>query len=620
MRRDATSSDRVVKGGRSRAWRRVGLAAALLVCAGQATAQRTGELMHRGELMLKQGLPEEASVAFQQAAELDPSNAQAIYNRGIAVLARGDRTLAADLFRQADRTGASEGLRAKARYNLGVVLFEQSRETVKENPEESMRLLRDSARAFRGSYRLSPDEQTLKNIEIVRRAEGLVAEQLELRRRLNELAAEEQARRIEEQRRSREERKPEERQDEPLDERIDLPEPEPDEQAEPESPETPEPGAEVAQQEGDPQEGVQQEGQPAAGQPDPSGQAQRGEGEPQTPPGGTPQQGPPEGAAEGETPPGATPAGPMDQPQQSPQGTPESGRPEGARGQPQPGEPGAEQDRAGRPQQGPSGFPPGPPPKPEAGQRQPEGGAESPFEPQPWEQPPREPGGESADNRSPLPGEVSERRREPETGAGPEAPPEFGPEFGPETQPDPSEQMRPDPSSQDAPTPETGEPAGGAPTDPQPEPSGPPDIDPEEFVERARELMERLQDAMERAIESGFVVGDPEEMEEIARELRELQRQAEQLPERPTEAEQQQFAGSDPSGETDDRRQDDRLLEAMQELAERMRDAGEVASDSPRRDPVTDAILDQERHDRNLIREYQRRSLLGRPAQAERDW
>ncbi|TVS03513.1 MAG: hypothetical protein EA423_08440 [Phycisphaerales bacterium] len=590
-----------------------------MLCAGQATAQRTGELMHRGELMFKQGLPEEASVAFQQAAELDPGNAQAIYNRGIAVLTRGDRTLAADLFRDADRAGASDELRAKARFNLGVVLFERSRETVKDSPEEAMRLLRDSARAFRGSYRLSPDERTLKNIEIVRRAEGLVAEQLELRRELNELAAEEQARRIEEQRRSREDRQPQEPDEEPLDDRIDLPEPEPeaqpDEQPEPESPETPEPGAEGAQQ-----EGPEQEGQPAPGQPDPSGQAQRGEGEPQSQPEGAPQQGPPESAADGESPPGAMPAGPMDQPQGSPQGTPESGPPEGAPGQPQPDEPGAEQDRTGRPPQGPSELPPGPPPKPESGQRQTEGGTESAFEPQPWEQPPSGPGGEAAEDRSPRPGEASEPRPEPETGAGPEAPPEFGPEFGPETQPDTSEEMRPDPSSQETPTPEAGEPADAAPTEEETEPSGLPDIDPREFVERARELMERMQDAMERAMDSGFVVGDPEEMEEIARELRELQRQAEQTPEPPTEAEEQMLAASDPSGETDERRPDERLLEAMQELAERMRDAGEVATDAPRRDPVTDAILEQERHDRNLIREYQRRSLLGRPAQAERDW
>ncbi len=589
------------------ACRRIGVAAILVLCAGQATAQRTGELMHRGELMFKQGLPEEASVAFQQAAELDPSNAQAIYNRGIAVLERGDRTLAADLFRDADRAGASDELRAKARYNLGVVLFEWSRQTVKDSPEEAMRLLRDSARAFRGSYRLAPDERTLKNIEIVRRAEGLVAEQLELRRELNELAAEEQARRTEEQRRSREERRPQEPEEEPLDDRIDLPVPEPeaqpDEQPEPQSPE---PTAESAQQEGPEQEGVQQEGQPAPGQPDPSGQAQRGEGEPQTPPEGAPQQGPPESAADVESPPGAMPAGPMDQPQGSPQGTPESGPPEGALGQPQPGEPGAEQDRAGRPQQGPSELPPGPPPKPESGQRQAEGGAESAFEPQPWEQPPSGPGGEAAEDRSPRPGEESEPRPEPETGAGPEAPPEFGPE------------TRPDPSTPETPTPETGEPADASPT--EPEPSGLPDIDPREFVERARELMERMQDAMERAMDSGFVVGDPEEMEEIARELRELQRQAEQTPEPPTEAEEQMLAASDPSGETDERRPDERLLEAMQELAERMRDAGEVASEAPRRDPVTDAILEQERHDRNLIREYQRRSLLGRPAQAERDW
>jgi len=134
-----------------------------------ALAQSPRDLVLRGNERYAAQDYSGAADLFAQAAG-NPSNAAARFNEGVALAQQGKLSEAAECLKDADRRAGSTRLAARARFNLGQVLFRKAMAAEKDKPADALQLLRESAAVFRSCLDIdSNDADAARNVEIVRR-------------------------------------------------------------------------------------------------------------------------------------------------------------------------------------------------------------------------------------------------------------------------------------------------------------------------------------------------------------------------------------------------------------------------------------------------------------------
>lgn len=244
-------------------------------------------LLTRANQAFRDGLIPRALELYEEADELSPDDPTILYNWATALASGDDRGLADRLFRKADTLAADDEVRARARFNLAISLFTTASSLTEVDPQRAIAMFEDSAEAARACVRLRPDDlEAARQVEVSRLAAQLVRDQLDLQKKLEELAR--QQREQAEQSQREVERRQNDRDD--ADRRQDSPD----------DPQTGEQSAQGPQQQDQQDEGNQDPGgqgevrsapnapdfnlpeflQNLLPQPDPSGERRRDEAEP----------------------------------------------------------------------------------------------------------------------------------------------------------------------------------------------------------------------------------------------------------------------------------------------------------------------------------------------------
>jgi len=251
-------------------------------------------LLTRANQAFRDGLIPRALDLYEEADELSPDDPTILYNWATALASGDDRGLADRLFRKADTLAADDEVRARARFNLAISLFTTASSLTEVDPQRAIAMFEDSAEAARACVRLRPDDlEAARQVEVSRLAAQLVRDQLDLQKKLEELARQQREQAEQSQREAQ--RRQNDRDD--ADRRQDSPD----------DPQTGEQSAQGPQQQSQQDEGNQDPGgqgeersapnapdfnlpeflQNLLPQPDPSGERSRDEAEP--PPGQDPQ-------------------------------------------------------------------------------------------------------------------------------------------------------------------------------------------------------------------------------------------------------------------------------------------------------------------------------------------
>ncbi len=251
-------------------------------------------LLTRANQAFRDGLIPRALDLYEEADELSPDDPTILYNWATALASGDDRGLADRLFRKADTLAADDEVRARARFNLAISLFTTASSLTEVDPQRAIAMFEDSAEAARACVRLRPDDlEAARQVEVSRLAAQLVRDQLDLQKKLEELARQQREQAEQSQREAQ--RRQNDRDD--ADRRQDSPD----------DPQTGEQSAQGPQQQDQQDEGNQESGgqgeersapnapdfnlpeflQNLLPQPDPSGERSRDEAEP--PPGQDPQ-------------------------------------------------------------------------------------------------------------------------------------------------------------------------------------------------------------------------------------------------------------------------------------------------------------------------------------------
>jgi Ca-activated chloride channel family protein len=155
-------------------------AAAGSTSAGNGRPSSARTLARGAALLLALALAPGSSPRAQEEEAGQSEEPRGTYNRGVALIARGEPEEAERWFRRARRraTGDAE-LRAAAGYNLGWTLVERAEAIRSTEPEEALRLLYEAADWLRDAVRQRPEAADARhNLEVVLRRALLLADQL----------------------------------------------------------------------------------------------------------------------------------------------------------------------------------------------------------------------------------------------------------------------------------------------------------------------------------------------------------------------------------------------------------------------------------------------------------
>ncbi len=136
----------------------------ILFMAGMMTANAQSDRSHirRGNKIMRsatEGAPSKAEISYRKALAANPSNSQAMYNLGCALMAQQKDSAAMDMFEKASKVETSRQRRAMSFHNMGVIMQRQQQYA-------------QAIECYKQALRLKPnDNETRYNLVLCKRQE-----------------------------------------------------------------------------------------------------------------------------------------------------------------------------------------------------------------------------------------------------------------------------------------------------------------------------------------------------------------------------------------------------------------------------------------------------------------
>jgi Ca-activated chloride channel family protein len=135
--------------------------------AGAAIAESPSTAVHQGNALYGQGKFGDAVKKYDQAAGIDPSLLESLYDKANGCYRLDDLAGAADLYKSVAAQSRDAGLVEKAKYNLGNCAFRQALKLKDSEPQKALEGIKAGIGSWRQVLDMDPQNQNAaRNIEV----------------------------------------------------------------------------------------------------------------------------------------------------------------------------------------------------------------------------------------------------------------------------------------------------------------------------------------------------------------------------------------------------------------------------------------------------------------------